>query len=442
MTTRHPRLRDAFAQPAAITMLFFGFTSGLPFLLVGGTLSAWLKDSQVSLEDIGLFSLAGLSYSLKFLWAPLIDRLRPPGLSRFGQRRGWLLLAQLVLLASLLAMAAVTPQGSLWLFVLITVIAAFAGATQDVVVDAYRIEIAPPETQGALAATYTLGYRLALLASGALALFLADQISWTLVYQLMALLLGLVMIATLLAHEPQHAAQRQARLSETLQDGVIGPFRDFFQRFAGPLGLALLLFIGLFKISDQMLGVMAIPFYLDSGFSKTQIGAVSKIFGVWIGIAGAFLGGATVVWLGIRRTLLLAILVGACSNLLYLLLAYHPGNLLIFTLVISGENLAGGFLGTAAVAYLSALVNQRYTATQYALFSSLVTLPGKLIGSLSGFMVKGASVGGLTIPGLGYNGFFLFTTLAAVPALALFAWLWSRVALNEATEASDDRPGA
>lgn len=438
MTTARPRLRDAFAQPAAITMLFFGFTSGLPFLLVGGTLSAWLKDSQVSLEDIGLFSLAGLSYSLKFLWAPLIDRLAPPGLRRFGQRRGWLLLAQLILFASLLGMAAVTPLGSLWLFVLITVIAAFAGATQDVVVDAYRIEIAPPETQGALAATYTLGYRLALLASGALALLLADQISWTQVYQLMALLLSLVMIATLLAREPEHAAQRQARLSETLQDGVVGPFRDFFQRFAGPLGLALLLFIGLFKISDQMLGVMATPFYLDSGFSKTQIGVVTKIFGVWIGIAGAFLGGATVVWLGIRRTLLLAILIGAGSNLLYLLLSYHPGDLMIFTLVISGENLSGGFLGTAAVAYLSALVNQRYTATQYALFSSLVTLPGKLVGSLSGFLIQGFTLGGVTMAGLGYNGFFIFTTLAVLPALMLFLWLWSRVSLNDGQETADD----
>lgn len=442
MTTSRPRLRDAFAQPAAFTMLFFGFASGLPFLLVGGTLSAWLKDSHVSLEDIGLFSLAGLAYSLKFLWAPLVDRLAPPGLGRFGQRRGWLLLAQLVLLAALLGMAAVTPQGTLPAFVLITVVAAFAGATQDVVVDAYRIEIAPPDAQGALAATYTLGYRLALLASGALALFLADRMSWSQVYQLMALFLALVIVATLLAREPQHAAQRQARLGETLRDGVIGPFCDFFQRFAGPLGLALLLFIGLFKISDQMLGVMALPFYLDSGFSKTQIGVITKIFGVWIGIAGAFLGGATVVWLGIRRTLLLAILIGAGSNLLYLLLSYHPGNLLIFTLVISGENLSGGFLGTAAVAYLSALVNQRYTATQYALFSSLVTLPGKLVGSLSGFLIKGFTLGGLTIAGMGYNGFFIFTTLAAVPALALFVWLWSRVDLHEDREADHDRTGA
>jgi PAT family beta-lactamase induction signal transducer AmpG len=413
-----PTLRQAFAQPAALTMLFFGFTSGLPFLLVGGTLSAWLKESGVSLEGIGLLSLVGLSYSLKFLWAPAVDRFNLPLFDALGRRRGWLLAAQCVLLAALLGMAQVTPAGDIMLFVSITVLAAFAGATQDIVVDAYRIEIAPPETQGALAATYTLGYRFALLCSGALALFLADQVSWTLVYQLMAAVLLGVMIATVLAREPQVEAPRLTSLRETLVDGVIGPFRDFFTRFAGVLGVALLLFIGLLKIPDQMLGVMAVPFYLDSGFTKTQIGAVSKIFGVWIGIAGAFIGGAAVVRFGIERTLFFAIVIGAASNLLYLLLTVFPGNISVFTLVIAGENLSGGFLGTAAVAWLSALVNRRYTATQYALFSSLVTLPGKLIGGFSGFMVTSMS----------YSGFFIFTTLAILPALAL--WFWLRVRVN------------
>ncbi|MCC2639087.1 MAG: Signal transducer [Moraxellaceae bacterium] len=425
-TPRRLSLRQAFAQPAALTMFFFGFTSGLPFLLVGGTVSAWLKEGGVTLETIGLISYATLTYSLKFLWSPAVDRLRLPLLGRLGQRRGWLLGAQLLLLASLLGMAFMTPQ-NLPLFIGCIFLAAFAGATQDVVVDAYRIEIAPLETQGALAATYTLGYRLALLASGALAFILADHVSWPEVYQLMALLLIGVMVATLLAREPAHSAARVASLGATIGDGVIGPFRDFFQRYRGRIGIALLLFIGLFKISDQMLGVMAVPFYLDSGFTKTEIGAVSKVFGVWIGIAGAFLGGATVVRFGIERTLLAGIIVGGASNLLYLLLAMHPGDLTLFTLVISGENFAGGFLGTAAVAWLSALVNRRYTATQYALFSSLVTLPGKLIGGLSGFMVTAMS----------YTGFFIFSTLAVLPALLLFFWLRPRVQL-----ASDAPPAA
>jgi len=429
---RKPSLREAFAQPAAAILLCFGFASGLPFLLVGGTLSAWLRESAVSLEGIGLMSLVGLAYSLKFLWAPAVDRLRLPLFGRLGQRRGWLLAAQVVLLAALLGMAFVTPAGHLGLFVAVTVLAAFAGATQDVVVDAYRIEIAPPEVQGALAATYMLGYRLALLASGALALLLADHLAWSMVYQLMAGGLLAVMLATLIAREPARETLRATSLRDTLVDGVVGPFRDFFERFAGLVGIGLLLFIGLLKIPDQLLGVMAMPFYLDSGFSKTEIAAVSKVFGVWMGIAGAFLGGAAVVRLGISRTLLAAVLLGAASNLLYLLLALYPANLTVFTLVIAGENGAGGFLGAAAVAWLSALVNQRYTATQYALFSSLVTLPGKLIGGLSGFMVTAMS----------YVGFFVFTTLAIVPALLLWLWLRRVVDVDHADGARSRRdPG-
>lgn len=411
-------LRQAFGQPAARALLVFGFASGLPFLLVGGTLSVWLKDSGVSLEDIGLISLAGLAYAFKFLWAPLVDHLPLPGLQTLGRRRAWLVAAQGLLALCLLGMSLLTPAGGLLPFVLITVLAGFAGATQDVVVDAYRIEIAPPEQQGALAATYTLGYRLALLVSGALALMLADQLPWADIYELMAGITGLLMIATLMADEPlQPATQAPAALGQALSHAVLGPFRDVFSRFSGRLGLALLLFIGLFKISDQMLGVMALPFYLDCGFSKTEIAAVSKLFGVWVGIAGAFLGGAVVMRLGVQRTLLVAMLLGALSNLLYLLLAAHPGELPVFIAVIGGENLSGGFLGAAAVAWLSALVSREYTATQYALFSSLVTLPGKLLGGLSGFMVAD----------LGYDGFFLLSVLAVLPALLLFAWLRPRM---------------
>jgi PAT family beta-lactamase induction signal transducer AmpG len=418
MSTSSPSLREAFAQPAALTLFFFGFTSGLPFLLVGGTLSAWLKESGVSLEDIGLMSLAGLAYSFKFLWSPAVDRIRLPVLGRLlGQRRSWLLAAQIVLALSLLMMSYITPQGSILFFVGIIVLAAFAGATQDVVVDAYRIEIAPESLQGALAATYTLGYRIALLGSGAFALFLADHLPWSLVYQLMAVAVVAVMLATLLAREPEHADIRASTIAQAIEDSMIGPFRDFFRRYAGWLGVGLLVFIGLFKISDQMLGVMALPFYLDSGFTKTEIGAISKLFGVWIGIAGAFLGGAVVVRLGVQKTLLIAMILGAASNLLYLLLAMNHGDLVIFTAVIGGENLSGGFLGTAAVAWLSSLVNREYTATQYALFSSLVTLPGKLIGGASGFMVAG----------MGYEGFFIFSTVAVLPALALYFWLQPRL---------------
>ncbi|PTQ90617.1 AmpG family muropeptide MFS transporter [Agitococcus lubricus] len=418
MTTenRSYSLREAFAQPAALMMFFFGFTSGLPFLLVGGTLSAWLKESDVSLEMIGLISYATLTYSLKFLWSPLVDQIKIPFLHTLGQRRSWLLCAQLLLCLSLLAMSWISPHALFW-FVTVTFLAAFAGATQDIVVDAYRIEIAPAETQGALAATYTLGYRFALLASGALALILADHIAWSVIYQLMAGLVILLMLATYCAREPEREVQVARSFGVMMKDGVIGPFKDFFIRYRGSLGIGLLLFMGLFKISDQMLGVMALPFYLDSGFTKTEIGTVSKLFGVWVGIAGAFVGGACVVRWGIERTLFLGMIVGGLSNLLFILLSLFPANLQVFVGVIGGENFAGGFLGTAAVAWLSSLVNKHYTATQYALFSSLVSLPGKLIGGLSGFMVSS----------MGYIGFFIFSTLSIVPALFLFLWLRTKV---------------
>ncbi|HNI37176.1 MAG TPA: MFS transporter [Pseudomonadales bacterium] len=410
-------LRQAFAQPAALVMFFFGFASGLPFLLVGSTLSTWLKDNAVSLEQIGLVSLVGLTYSFKFLWSPAVDSLRLPLLSRLGQRRSWLLLAQAVLAAALLWMAWITPAGSFARFVVAAALVAFAGATQDVVIDAYRIEIAPLETQGALAATATLGYRIALLVSGALALLLADHIAWSLVYSAMACAVLLVMLATLAAREPETLTLRSSSWRAVLRDGVIGPFRDFFQRYNGWLGVMLLLFMGLFKIPDQMIGVMAFPFYLDSGFSKTDIAAVSKLYGVWVGIGGAFIGGAVVAVLGVQRSLLLAMLLGAVSNLLYIFLAISPGNVAVFTAVITGENLSGGFLGTVAVAWLSSLVSREYTATQYALFSSLVALPGKLVGGFSGFLVGS----------FGYKGFFIFSTLSILPALVLFFWLMKNI---------------
>ncbi|MBA4152260.1 MAG: MFS transporter, partial [Acinetobacter sp.] len=357
-TTNTPQvtLRDAFGRPAAFTMLLFGFASGLPFLLVGGTLSVWLKESGVSLEDIGLISLAGLAYAFKFVWAPLVDRYRMPLLHRLGRRRSWLLAAQMLLAIAMIGMAMITPAGGLTLFVMLTVLAGLAGATQDVVVDAYRIEIAPVDMQGALAATYTLGYRMALLVSGALALTLADHLPWQSIYLMMAALVGVIMLFTLWAKEPDTYINLagEGAVTETLKESIIGPFREFFTRFSGILGLTLLAFIGLFKISDQMLGVMAFPFYLDSGFTKTQIAGVSKLFGVWVSIAGAFIGGAVAVKLGAHRTLFIAMVIGAISNLLFVLLAYFPGNISVFVAVIGGENLAGGFLGAAAVAWLSA----------------------------------------------------------------------------------------
>lgn len=419
----------AFRTPSALTLFFFGFSCGLPFLLFGSVLSVWLRDAGLSLGLIGLLSYVGLVYVLKFAWAPVLDRFAVPWFGRLGRRRGWLLLSQLVLAGGLCGMALFGPSAGLPLFLALTALSALAGATQDIAVDAYRIEIAPPEAQGALAATYTLGYRLGLLAAGVGALYLAEYQGWRVAYLSMAVLLGLPVAATVLAREPTTTVSipRVVGLRGFWQ-AFSGPFVEFFQRNGFALALALLVFVGVFKLPDQMIGVIAGPFYLDAGFSKADIATVSKLYGVWIGIAGAFVGGVAVAAMGMRVALLVAAVAVALSNLLFLLMAQHPGELWTFVLAISGDNLAQGFAGTVLVAFLSSLADRQYTATQYALLSSLANLPGKLIGGVAGFAVEQTS----------YTAFFFFSTLSLVPTLVLLAWLWRRISPDEPAAARAD----
>lgn len=410
-----PSVWQSFAQPAARTMLLFGFSSGLPFLLVAGTLAYWLKENGIVLNDITMIASAGMTYALKFLWAPLLDHWRLPGFSRLGRRRGWLLFAQLGVVAGLALMAILTPN-LLLPFVGAALAVAFFGATQDIAVDAYRIEIAPVEQQGALIATYSLGYRIGLIMAGALALILADHIAWSQVYLIMAVLMSVPIMATLAAREPSVHIVRPARWSDAMRESIIDPFADFFRRYGWHLAALTLLFLLLFKVPEQATvgGIMS-PFYRDMGFSKTEIGTITKIYGVWIGIVGVFLGGAAVARWGAWRPLGATIVLCGCSNLLYLALIAFPGNLLVLTLVISIENLTLGMLGPPTVAFLSSLVNRKHTATQYALLSSLVNLPGKMLGFFAG---------GIALK-TGYGGYFVITVLAVVPAMALFAYLWS-----------------
>ena len=417
-----PSVWAAFAQPSAWTMFLFGFASGLPFLLVSGTLAYWLKDQGIPRAQLTQIASAGVTYALKFLWSPLVDRVRLPGLGALGQRRSWLLTAQLVVMAGLVAMAWVTPD-RLVPFILLTIAVAMAGATLDIAVDAYRIEIAPVQDQGALMATYSLGYRIALILTGALALVLADHLRWTVVYCVMASAMLIPIAACLRAREPPAHRLKTRGWNAGLREGVIEPFADFFRRFGGSTGLVIVLFVLLFKISDQALGggIMA-DFYLGAGFTKTEIATVSKVFGIWVGMAGAFLGGIAVVRWGVERSLLLGIVLAAATNLLYVLLVGGiPGDVAKLTLVISGENLAGGFLGTAGVAYLSGLVNLRHTATQYAMFSSLVMLSGKVLGYWSGHIVNR----------IGFTEYFVLSATAALPAIGLYFWLRPRVRLGE-----------
>ncbi len=412
-----PSVWKSFSQPAAWTMFSFGFASGLPFLLVAGTLAYWLKENGIALKEITWIASAGMTYALKFLWAPLLDHMQVPMLSKLGRRRGWLLLAQIGVVICLLAMAWITPT-HLSLFVVFTLLLAFAGATQDIAVDAYRIEIAPIEDQGALTAVYSLGYRIALIITGMVALLLADHISWSAVYQLMAVLMLIPVVANLRAKEPEYFREVSTTWRQSMRESVIEPFTDFFCRYGWQTAGLLLLFILLFKIPEQALvgGIMS-PFYLDMGFTKTQIGTITKLYGVWIGIAGVFAGGMAVARWGVRGPLFWSVLLTALCNLTYFWLIVHPGNLLVLTGVISMENFALGFLGTVAVSFLSSLVNRRHTATQYALLSSMVNLPGKVLGIFAGGIVEATS----------YGTYFVIATLAVIPAVVLMMVLWKRV---------------
>ncbi|HEX3896170.1 MAG TPA: MFS transporter [Rudaea sp.] len=407
----------AFAQPAAWTMLFFGFSSGLPFLLVAGTLAFWLKKSGIALADITIIASAGMAYALKFLWAPLLDHWKLPVFDRLGRRRGWLLFAQFGVVVCLLGMVWFTPE-NLGPFIAAALGVAFFGATQDIAVDAYRIEIAPLEAQGALVATYSLGYRLGLLTGFALAAVLADHISWRQVYMVMAAAMTIPIVANLVAREPAMRVTVPQTWAAALHLSIVDPFADFFRRYGVALATLTVLFILIFKIPEQAtIGGIMSPFYLDMGFTQTQIGTITKFYGVWIGIVGTFIGGAAVARWGIWRPLLVAIVACGCSNLAYLILPIHRGDIVAFTAVISIENVTLGFLGPPTVAFLSSLVNREHTATQYSLLSSLVNITGKLLGVFAGAIVTAT----------GYSTYFVITTLAVPPAALLWFLVHSRM---------------
>jgi MFS transporter, PAT family, beta-lactamase induction signal transducer AmpG len=406
----------AFAQPSAWTMLFFGFSSGLPFLLVAGTLAFWLKKSGIALSEITVIASAGMAYALKFLWAPLLDHWKLPLFNRLGRRRGWLLLAQIGVVVCLLVMVWSTPA-NLAVFVPATLGVAFFGATQDIAVDAYRIEIAPIEAQGALVATYSLGYRLGLLLSFAFAATLADHISWPSVYALMAAAMLIPIVANLIAREPDVHPAEPKKWVAALEFSVVDPFVDFYRRYGLALGALLVLFILIYKIPEQAtIGGIMSPFYLDMGFTQTQIGVTTKVYGVVVGIIGTFLGGAAVARWGVWGPLLVAIVACGCSNLGYLMLLGHHGDMVVFAIVILIENSTLGFLGPPTVAFLSSLVNRQHTATQYSLLSSLVNVTGKVLGIFAGSIVTAT----------GYAHYFLITVLPVLPAalLGLVLWRW------------------
>ncbi len=429
----------AYAHPRVISMLFFGFSAGLPLLLVFSTLSAWLRDEGVDHSTIGYFSWVGILFSIKVFWSPVVDSKSIPWLTqRMGQRRSWMIIAQCGIVLSLAMMALTDPLEQLDWIAKWALCVAFFSATQDICIDAYRIEAAESELQATMAASYIFGYRLAMLVAGAGAFYIADWYNWEVSYLSMAAFMGVGLICTIVVSEPavkvdsstiklEHRVMNWAdklpvipfllprhRL-EWFMASVIAPFLEFFQR-NGWYALTILLFISVFRISDIAMGVMANPFYLDMGFEKTEIATVAKVFGFFMTIAGSVAGGLLVTRFGLFRPLILGAVLVAITNILFAWMATQPQDLTLLATVISADNLSGGISNVVFIAYLSSLTNKHYTATQYALFSSLMTLPGKFIGGFSGVVVDG----------YGYEWFFLYASFLGLPAVVLAIYLMWR----------------
>lgn len=406
-----------YLRPETRPMLFLGFAAGLPFLLIGGTLTIWLAEGGLDAKTLGFFAWVGFAYSFKFVWAPVVDRVPLPLLTRWlGRRRSWMLLAQLGVAAGLVAMAYADPAASLEWIAGAAVLVAFASATQDIALDAYRIESAPQELQGALSGAYQLGYRLAILASGAGALYLADWLSWREAYLLMAACMAVGLVTVLLVKEPATHLRPKSLLQDpgqSLIDAVVGPFADFFKRL-GWMALLILAIIALHRLSDFVIGTMAGKLYVDLGFQKPDIASVTKLYGLIMSLIGVALGGVLVAKLGVVRALLIGAIVGPASNLCFAWLAAHgQPDLWVLTVTISVDNAASGLAGTALIAYMSSLTSSHYTATQYALFSSFYALPGRLLAGFSGIIVQD----------YGYVPFFLYTAVAGIPAILLILLL-------------------
>ncbi len=492
----------AWLHPKAIAMLFLGFSAGVPILLIFSTLSVWLREAGVARSAVTFFSWAALGYSFKFLWAPLIDLLPLPGLTRIlGRRRAWLLIAQLLIIAAIVGMALIDPAGSrhnLTVMAFAAVMLGFSSATQDIVIDAYRIESAEESLQAMLAALYIAGYRVGMLVAGAGSLFLAgylgttteayDYTAWKLTYMAMAAVIGCGVATTLLIDEPE-ASCRVSHYKYTvvdygrflsffvfsalvfagtfffsgnvfvemkrvlplflLQSGEISsflvelsrfvlavgvaaiaakimllgglvnkemvhqsylePIKDFFFRYGGKTALLLLVLIGFYRLSDIVLGVVSNVFYLDMGFSKNVIAGVTKTFGLAMILLGGFLGGILTVRFGVNKILFLGAFLSAATNLLFMLLARTGADVSMLTVVIGADNLSAGIATTAFIAFLSSLTNISFTAVQYAIFSSMMTLFPKLIGGYSGTMVST----------FGYERFFMVTAIMGIPVLFL-----------------------
>ncbi len=382
-----------------LAMLLTGYSAGLPLLLIGSTLQAWMTDEGVDLTAIGLVSLLGLPYVFKFLWAPLLDRFKIPVL---GRRKGWMLLFQVMLVICILGLSVTNPKDDIYLVCFWAFLVALFSASQDVVLDAYRREILPDEELGLGSSLYVTGYRLAMLVSGALALYLADHIPWKNVYQWLAVFMAPSVLFTIFApKESQHIP-----IPANLKAAVLGPLKDFFTRKGAWI---MLLFILLYKVGDSMASNMTTPFILDIGYSKTDIATVAKTFGMIATILGGIIGGTMMLRMNIRWSLIFFGILQAVSTLGFSLLPSLSVSFSSLAAVIAFENLASG-MGTAAyAAYMASLTNKQFTATQYALLTALMGIPRVILASPTGWMSKM----------MGWESFFVLCTVVAIPGLLL-----------------------
>jgi PAT family beta-lactamase induction signal transducer AmpG len=429
-----------YGQRPVLSMLFLGFSAGLPFFLVFQTLSAWLRQDGIERATIGMLAWVGLAYSVKFLWSPFVDRLRIPLLHAWlGRRRSWMLLAQVGIGAGLLNLAGSDPSTGVAQVAVGALFLAFCSATQDISIDAWRIESASVDMQGAMAAAYQIGYRAALITGGAGALGIAQGYGRATSYTVMAALAGVGIVTTLLVHEPQATVtrasaareaqvvdwlERKAHWPESLRDfgatfigAVICPLTDFFVRYGLRLAVVVLLLIGSYRLTEFTMGSMANPFYIDHGYTLAEIATIVKVIGLPVSMVGVVIGGIVIAKAGLRFGLFLGSGLVLASNLGFALLATTDSPTLVgLGIVNSLDSLAQGVHGTALIAFLSGLTSARYTATQYALFSSLYALPGKLLEGTSGFVVDA----------IGYPSFFTYTASLSIPGLLLLLWLARR----------------
>ncbi len=426
-----------YRQPRMAAALALGFSCGLPFILVGQTLSAWLRQVGIERATIGMLAWVALVYTVKFLWAPFVDRLKLPLLhGLLGRRRSWMLLAQVGIAFAIVNLAHQDPAHNITAVALAALFIAFASATQDIAVDAWRVEAAPPEEQGAMAAGYQLGYRVAVMVGTAGAFWIADDHGWLVSYTTMATLAGIGILTTLLTREPDVPANANAAMQEervvrwlaqrthwpewlrtlgsTFIGAVVCPLTDFFSRYGLAMGVLLFAFIGCYRLTDYAMGPMANPFYIDHGYTLKQVAAVVKAFGLIAALLGVLIGGVIVARLGLIRALAVGSVMMMISNLGFAALATtDTPNLVFLGCVNSFDNIAYNIHGTSLLAFLASLTNTRYTATQYAVLSSIYALPGKMLMGTSGFVVDA----------IDYPAFFTYTASLSIPGLLLLALL-------------------